>query len=408
MPAWNLVLQRQDPSPAGACQRFTVPGIARPCRILFYACDASAISAVLSAYDAVEKELKSRSGIVSTGCFWPRLDCMTWGEPSCSQLLVPVIGGQVSKPVEDFLLKWQRRAGGRSLIVPALLNGVSHSLAFGGCSNAISGLNNANWQGNPVRLASSVIQQALHLEKSGLFISYRRVDAGPLADQLHDAFAQKGFRVFLDRFSGTPGRYFPSELAEEMSDKAVLLVIETQNILQSKWTLWEVAFAHRYQLGLVSLQFPSAPTLSRISARQRIAPTSQGVLKSQDLIRALTFVEREQVIAGLKRRAFYEGLVAGAASSGGGKLNDLGYGPLELLNKSGTRSAIVSPCGRPGRLGDIRSLFSGRGKSLPRLLVGQHRHLPLGAQDDLNWLALQTSVELHDRYSGYRRVRDLC
>jgi hypothetical protein len=259
-------------------------------------------------------------------------------------------------------------------------------------------------------LAAIIAQRALQLEKPGLFISYRRSEAAALVDQLYDQLGHRGYRVFLDRFSGSPGRYFPSELAEEMADKATLLVIETPNILQSKWTLWEIGFAHRYRLGLVSLQLPGAPSLSRIPSTSRLAvvPTVAGILDPAELDGALVFIEREQVIASLRRCAFYEGLVAGAASLAGGTVKDIGGGVLELCDSADKASAVVLPSGRPGQLSDVRSLALAHSGQLPRLLLGQHRHLPPSAQADLNWLAGQISTELLGRYSGYRRVQALC
>lgn len=415
MAAWNLVLQIQGPNSSSPshphCQQFSIPGLPRPCRILFYACDTHSAAQTQAAHDQVEGTLKARRGVSANNCGGPGMwSCMTWDESSCLQVLVPVIGAPISKSVETDLVHWQVKAGSLSVIVPALLPSISHSAAFAGCPKAVSRLQSASWQGNPDRLAAIIVQRALQLEKPGLFISYRRSEAGALVDQLYDQLAHRGFRVFLDRFSGSPGRYFPSELAEEMADKATLLVIETPNILQSKWTLWEIGFAHRYRLGLVSLQLPHAPSLSRIPTTSRLAvvPNAIGILNPGDLAGALTFIDSKQVVASLRRRAFYEGLVAGAASLAGGTVNDIGGGVLELCDRARTASAIVLPSGRPGQLGDVHSLALAHSGQLPRLLLGQHRHLPPSAQADLSWLAGEILTELLGRYSGYRRVQALC
>jgi hypothetical protein len=45
---------------------------------------------------------------------------------------------------------------------------------------------------------------------------------------------------------------------------------------------------------------------------------------------------------------------------------------------------------------------------LPRLLLGQHRHLPPSTRADLDWLAGNISTELLAQYAGYRRVQALC
>ena len=196
-------------------------------------------------------------------------------------------------------------------------------------------------------------------------------------------------------FSGTPGRYFPQELAEEMADKAVLLVIETLGILNSRWTLWEVAFAHRYRLGLLALNISQAPQLTRIAKRRNVQPDPTGIMAPSTLAAVVDFINQEWIFAAMRRRAFYDGLVAGAAAAGGGTVTDCGDGLVHLSDHNGTPSAIISPCGRPGQLADVRPLADASSASASKLLLGQHHHLPLQAYDDLSWLAHKHSIGLH-------------
>lgn len=405
MAAWNFVLQFQGAgagSPPQQCQQFSLPGMPAPCRVLLYACDGASVPSALATHAAIEANLKSRPGVTSSFCSGPGMwGCMTWQEKSCVQMLVPFVGRRISRAVEKDILQWQSRASSLSVITPALLPNVTHAVAFAGCASPVARLNIVNWLGSPNRLAAAVLQRALHLQKPGLFVSYCRNDAAALVDQLYDELSHCGFRVFLDRFSGTPGRYFPHELAEEMADKAVLLVIETPRIRRSRWTLWEIGFAHRYRLGLLALQLPGSPSLSRIVDRMQVTPNSNGTLDPAELASALDFIQRERAIAELRRRAFYEGLGAGAASARGGTVRDGNDGLLELRDASGVAAAIVLPSGKPGQLADVRALTSSPSGTLPKLLLGQHQHLPPQAQADLTWLAYLTTTELLGRYSGY-------
>ncbi len=411
MDAWNFVLQLHDPFARPStddCTRFSVPGLPRPCRVLIYVCDSAATSLAKRTHVEIDTALGSRVGATTNVCNGPGMwGCMTWEETSCLQILVPIVGTRLSPSVETEIRNWLSQAGRLAIVLPALMPGLGHDTAFAGCSEIVSRLNSVSAVGGPNHLATLIMQRAFSYEKPGLFISYRRSEAGALVDQLYDEFGRRGFRVFLDRFSGSPGRCFPEELAEEMADKAVLLVIETPNILASRWTLWEVSFARSYGLGLVALQFPSAPLLNRIHARLPISP-SAGILSASELQDTLAFVERQQVFASLARRAFFEGLVAGAASTARGKVREHGNGLLELRDRRGISSAIVSPAGRPGRLADVRTIATASAPAIPRLLLGQHRHLPESARSDLNWLAGRTAIELHGRISGYRRVQQLC
>ena len=409
MPSWNVALQYWDPIyPDLSCQLFSMQGIAYPCRIVVYACDVSAAPMAKNTHAQIEADLNARTGTLVAPCFGPGLfSCQTWSQKKCLQVLVPVIGLPVSSQVRNDILHWQTKAGDIGLILPAILPSQNHVTVFASCPPSISGLNSIPWGGVPRTLASAVVQKALHDSQPGLFISYRREDASALVEQLYDELSHSGFRVFLDRFSMTSGRYFPQEIAEELTDKAVLLVVETSNILQSRWTVWEVGFAHVYHLGLLALNFGRAPRLSGIAQRHFVQRNSSGVLNGPDLEKTVEFVQREWNFAAVRRRAFYEGFIAKAVSAGGGTVKDRGDGLLTICNRYSGPSAIVSASGRPGSLGDIRSLADAIGKG-QRLLLGQHLHIPQRAQDDLAWLAKMTSVELHGHYSGYQRVKSLC
>ena len=411
MDDWNVVLQFAGPTWSdGTCRRYSVAGIPRPCRILIYACDSGSKQTAHAAL------------------FTDRSGNSTFGRVTLRRTVLDPVAGVakhgrrrvasrcwfrssvrlVSRQVHETIACWQKKAGSDGSVVPALVPTQSHATAFAGCSPAVANLTTVAWSGNPDVLAAAVLQRAMHDSQPGLFVSYRRVEAGVLVDQLFDELSRNGFRVFLDRFSGTPGRYFPQELAEEMADKAVLLVIETPSILQSKWTLWEVCFARQYGLGLVFLRFPGAPKLSNIGKRMDVSPHIAQGLDAAELTAAVDFIKREWIFAAARRRAFYEGVVAGAASVRGGTVKNQCNGLLALCNSNGKKTAIVSPSARPGRLRDLRELAVPVGAAEPRLLLGQHCHLPQQSYDDISWLAQKISVELHGHYSGYQRIKSLC
>ena len=410
MSQWNVVLQLSGPvASTSLCHRYWVQGIVRPCRILLYACDANANLLATATHTLIKASLDSYAGQPGLSCPGPGLwGCMTWSQKSCVQILVPVIGRQLSSQIQRDIQRWQNNPGSLNIVAPALIPGCSHAAAFGNTVPAISKLNNVGWSGNPSTLAAVVLRFALLNPRPGLFIAYRRADSANLVDQLHDELTHNGYRVFLDRFSGTPGRYFPQELAEEMADKAVLLVIETPSILNSRWTLWEVAFAHRYRLGLLALNISQAPKLSRIVKRRNVQPDPTGHLVPSALAAVMDFINQEWVFSAMRRRAFYDGLVAGAAAAGGGIVTDCGDGLVQLSDRNGVPSAVISPSGRPGQLADLRPLADAPSAGAPKLLLGQHHHLPLQAHDDLTWLAQKNSINLHDDYTGYVTIKSLC
>src|SRR5690348_10452151 len=95
------------------------------------------------------------------------------------------------------------------------------------------------------RLASLVFEtfRLLRTERR-LFISYKRDDSQPFANQLYDALDAHGFDVFIDVRSVPPAVDFQSELWHRMSDADVVVLIDTPGFRASRWTTEELARAN--------------------------------------------------------------------------------------------------------------------------------------------------------------------
>ena len=102
-----------------------------------------------------------------------------------------------------------------------------------------------------------------------IFISYRRSDTQNLAEQLFDELSHNNFDVYLDRFRTPPSVNFQMRLAQELADKSMVLLLESANILQSKWTLFEILFAKLYRLGFLALNMPNGIYVPSISIDER-------------------------------------------------------------------------------------------------------------------------------------------
>jgi hypothetical protein len=387
--SWNCVLQLISQANR-RCEGFALAGIPRPCRILTAACDPTADQVADASYGALQAELARKAQSIGS-CGGPiHPGCMTAGEAACVHVLVPLIGqAPISSTWLQEINAWMGKDAVRWIVMPAIAPRLDHAKVFAAVSPTISRLQLVPWGGKTARLASLVLQRALYGERPGLFISYRRQEAAAVADQIFDEMCRRGFRVFLDRFSGTSGRPFPQEISEELADRDVVLVLETPGLLKSRWTLWEVSFARAYRLGLLALQWPEARSMPNIIDRLKIAPTSGGELSKAGLRDAADFIERHHTLAALSRRAFYEALVEAAALSKSGTVRPVGEGAVEIQNRKHALTGFVAPAGRPGRLADVHRLaaVAPRSAKVPRILAGQHQHLPPPAQDDMAWLA---------------------
>jgi hypothetical protein len=98
-----------------------------------------------------------------------------------------------------------------------------------------------------------------------VFVSYRRDDTTPLADQLRHALLDRGFDVFIDRFSIEPGEDVQRRIDIELGDKAFVLVLESPTMHESKWIQHEITYAVQHGLALHSLMVPGVAQHQQIA-----------------------------------------------------------------------------------------------------------------------------------------------
>jgi hypothetical protein len=87
-----------------------------------------------------------------------------------------------------------------------------------------------------------------------VFISYRRIDAQPMANQLFAALSRLNYSVFLDTVSTHPGLDFQNQLFEHLAEKSMVVVLQSVRFHESLWAMAEVEFALRHDLSLLILR----------------------------------------------------------------------------------------------------------------------------------------------------------
>lgn len=90
-----------------------------------------------------------------------------------------------------------------------------------------------------------------------IFISYKRDESTSVAIQLYESLEKHGFDVFLDTHSIRPGEPFQDELWHRMADTDVVILLNTPNFLESKWTKQELQQANSMSIGLFQLVWPN-------------------------------------------------------------------------------------------------------------------------------------------------------
>jgi len=137
-------------------------------------------------------------------------------------------------------------------------------------------LNIGFWHRNPADVLPAVIQRVgLSPEENRVFISYCRKDTSDLAEQLFVELTKAGFDVFLDRFSVPIGVDFQNQLQQDLSDKAMVVVLHSPGVKDSRWVTEEIATVKRYRLGLYELSVPGMTGRLDVDVdfRRRLAAT---------------------------------------------------------------------------------------------------------------------------------------
>jgi hypothetical protein len=412
--SWNLIVQSNfgGRSP-GSCLRGILPGIAQPAQIHLVSCCASTDALTRAVLAWLIRHLRQPSagncsGPGSNG-FDGGLECMAFGEPSCRHVLVLFKGAGVAidPSVQSLADDWIAKAGANGQIAMVLPAGE-------GGSNLPANLQHYHWLFHPApdfELGLPILRAAGIGGRQKLFLSYRRQDTLALADQMHEALTRRGFKVYLDRFSWTPGRLFPEEIAEELADRGVILLLESSRLHLSRWTQWELAFARTYHFGLLAINVNSAPLERGIDVRDRWHVTSahNGQLSGPNLQAVVDFVARRYSIAETKRRIYFEALVRRAASYASAALTVRPDGLFEVSGNG--HSALFLPSGRPANLADIsrlsRACSSCSSGPPPGILIGQHEHLAADMRQDVGWLAQRTDLCLASVMKVFPAVRNV-
>ncbi len=184
--------------------------------------------------------------------------CHAMGEPTCRKILVrPAATGGIFSvgtwPTPCAEAKWLHNPSWE--VIPVMPTGSSVQEHV---PRAWQGINVCFWKQHPVEALWAVLQRAgLTPEENRIFISYVRKDATPVADQLFEALTKEGFDVFLDRYSVPIGVQFQQRLSQDLCDKAMVVLLNSKNLTQSRWVEEEIAIIKSYRLGLLELRFPA-------------------------------------------------------------------------------------------------------------------------------------------------------
>lgn len=253
-------------------------------------------------------------------------------------------------------------------------------------------LNATRWSSSVREVVGDVLHAAGIDQDRRLFISYRREEASELAEQLYDELTRQRFDVFLDRYSVEPGVNFQERLTEELEDKSMVLVLETDGINQSRWTRHEISFARLHLLGLLSVQLTDnrgrlSPDIDD-SRRIRLMRDANGELSPDDLLTLIERVRTDHLQASIRRRSEFRLQLEAELNARGvtTRVNSSGM----LLADPGSYGVWVES--RPARLRNYFKAATATGPVGHRALLCPRQSLVGERRDIYDWLATRAQV----------------
>lgn len=126
------------------------------------------------------------------------------------------------------------------------------------------------WQDDVREVAGEIVDVAIMgLEDRRIFISYSRKDGSATAERLATILAGLRFDVFLDRFRIPPGADLVERISDELVDKAMVVVVETQESFRAPWVWWEIYTAISRRLGVAAVNLTRTPRFVGIDETAR-------------------------------------------------------------------------------------------------------------------------------------------
>ncbi|OEE40815.1 toll/interleukin-1 receptor domain-containing protein [Vibrio anguillarum] len=120
------------------------------------------------------------------------------------------------------------------------------------------------------RVATALLECAGLLPKQRrVFVSYRRDEARQAALQMFDALSARHFEVFLDTHSIAPAEDFQTMLWHRLCDSDVLLMLDTPDYFNSRWTAAEFGRALAKGISVLRIGWPEAECSSRLATASR-------------------------------------------------------------------------------------------------------------------------------------------
>jgi hypothetical protein len=401
-----------QPPPPASCAAFAGLPIPNPCVIAIQTDGSTRAAAEAEELrTALDRIVRPMARPIDAPGQWKSAASLLSMPPTWKKLLLLISGGKRVFPNTALAKSLLSVPNAQVLPILPPVKGVPKVLG-----PSLAHLNVKFWDGSITSVVADVLAlTGLTTLDRRIFISYRRTDARPLADQLFDALSRANFEVFLDRFSVDPGVDFQRRLTEELAYMSMVVLLETENIMTSDWTRFEIDFVRQRRLGLFALQLPRGTPVPDL------APDRRRVLKTEDFTsqrrpRRLRKTVLEDLIqevedthgaAMIRRRRFLRDAMSAALLTFGAIDQSFGRdGLLTVKTERGQYKMQLTT--RPPELVDF-SLTGGNLQSgINGLVIAPADKLADSTVTSLNWLAGVCKIPYFDEGKILDVARSIC
>ena len=132
----------------------------------------------------------------------------------------------------------------------------------------------ADLSGVPALVSAALEWVGLLRRQRRLFLSYRRHESRDAAIGLYERLLSAGFDVFLDTHDIRPGDDFQPVLMNRLTDCEVVVLFDTPDFLNSRWTSEELARANLLGIAILQIVWPGhvPPRRSPLSSVHQLQP----------------------------------------------------------------------------------------------------------------------------------------
>ena len=408
----QLILQIERPDQTFDCLGFAGIPIINPVFIALSCADTPQARADL---DNLRRELLSELNALCPGLHAVALPCRgrapdpagchAHEELDCQKLLV-LIGDRLQPlSLRSFYQRWT--SGSANYHILPVYREAARPSVWNLLPAEFRSLNVGFWNRSIMEVIPAILRLSnLTAETPRIFISYRQKDSPALAVQIFDALCHQGFDVFLDHFRIPPGVNFQSRLTQELGDKSMVVLIESEHILDSEWTTYEIGVAKTCSLGIFAIHVPNGPYVPGIDSAIRME-LSAGQFKGGDfsasaeldeavMLTVVNRVKSEHDRALVRRRQMLRDSLEGALLEHGISVPPLTSGGMLRVRSHAGTNYLVWLTPRPPELPDFHSVAGQADPPLKGVVVGLSRLMEPLRLAQTGWLAGLSQIKMID------------